>query len=91
MASSSSADPGAEPLPECLRAELEAYNEAFMALELPWHWDAATFRSLKGSAADDCVGAYVERHQPHLLKVYDRDFLRNLILSTKARRDEAFA
>jgi len=73
-------------------ADLEAYNEAFLELELPWHWDPATFASLRRSAGDaDYVSAYVERHQPHLLKVYDRGFLRNLILSTMARRLAAHA
>jgi hypothetical protein len=33
----------------------------------------------------DFVGAYVERNQPHLLRVYEKDFLRNLVLSAKAR------
>jgi hypothetical protein len=76
--------------PETLLAEIHAYNEAFMELELPWHWDVATFRRLQIEAADqDWIGSYVERHHPHLLKSYDRDFLRNLILATKARHSEA--
>src|SRR6266404_4528487 len=31
------------------------------------------------------VGAYVERNQAHLLRVYDKAFLRNLVLSAKDR------
>jgi len=71
---------------DSLSAELQAYNSAFLELELPWQWDAETFRSLRTLAADtDCVSAYVERNQAHLLRVYDKSFLRDLILSTKAR------
>ncbi len=69
-----------------LAAELEAYNRAFLELELSWRWDAPTFRDLLRVAADrDFVGAYVEREQPHLLRVYDKSFLRDLILSAKDR------
>jgi hypothetical protein len=79
-----------DPTPDAVLAEIHAYNEAFMELELPWHWDVATYRSLQRETADqDCIGAYVERHHPHLLKSYDRDFLRDLILSTKARHSAA--
>ena len=71
---------------EGMTAELEAYNRAFLELELSWRWDAPTFRDLQSSAADrDFVGAYVEREQPHLLRVYDKSFLRDLILSAKDR------
>ena len=67
-------------------AELQAYNHAFNELELPWQWDAETFRGLLSAAGDaDCVGAYIERKQAHLLRVYDKSFLRDLVLSTKAR------
>ena len=75
-----------DPAVEALKAELEAYNEAFLALELPWQWDEATLKSLKGTAAsEDCVVAYVERYRAHLLKVYDREFLRNLVHAAKER------
>ncbi len=71
---------------DALTAELQAYNSAFLELELPWQWDAETFRRLRTLAAGtDCVSAYVERNQAHLLRVYDKSFLRDLILSTKAR------
>ena len=69
-----------------LAAELEAYNRAFCELELPWRWDAQTFRHLVSVAPDrDFVGAYVERNQAHLLRVYEKAFLRNLVLSAKDR------
>ncbi len=69
-----------------LAAELEEYNRAFCELELPWRWDAQTFRQLLKVAADrDFVGAYVERNQAHLLRVYEKSFLSNLVLSAKHR------
>ena len=71
---------------EGLAAELEAYNRAFLELELSWRWDAPTFRDLLRVAADqDCVGAYIERNQAHLLRVYEKSFLRDLVLSAKDR------
>ena len=71
---------------DVLNAELQAYNSAFLELELPWQWDVETFRRLRSIAADaDCVSAYVERNQAHLLRVYEKAFLRDLILATKAR------
>jgi hypothetical protein len=71
---------------DALADELEAYNRAFLELELPWQWDAPTLRRLLDAGDGDCVGSYVERHHPHLLKAYDRAFLRDLILSIKGRR-----
>jgi hypothetical protein len=71
---------------ESLAAELDAYNRAFSELELPWRWDAHTFAQLQSAAADqDFIGTYVERSQSHLLRVYEKSFLRELVLSTKAR------
>ena len=71
---------------ERIAAELEAYNRAFLELELSWRWDAHTFRDLQRVAADrDFVGAYVERQQSHLLRVYEKSFLRDLVLSAKDR------
>jgi hypothetical protein len=80
-----------EPVPvnatnDPLAAELEAYNRAFCELELPWRWDAQTFRHLVSVAPDqDFVGAYVERNHAHLLRVYEKAFLRSLVLSAKDR------
>jgi hypothetical protein len=69
-----------------IAAELEAYNRAFSELELPWRWDAGIFRDLLQVAADrDFVGAYIERNRPHLLRVYEKAFLRDLVLSAKDR------
>jgi hypothetical protein len=74
-----------------LAAELEAYNRAFCELELPWRWDADTFRSLLSVAGDqECVSAYVESAQAHLLQVYENAFLRDLVRGARDRcREEA--
>jgi hypothetical protein len=65
---------------------LESWNRAFAELELPWRWDVATFRELMRVAGErDCVAAYVERAQPHLLRVYDKDFLRDLVRQARDR------
>jgi hypothetical protein len=78
--------PDGQVTDESMAAELEAYNRAFLELELSWRWDVPTFRDLLRSAGDkDCVGAYVERAQPHLLRVYEKSFLRELVLSAKDR------
>jgi len=76
---------------DALAAELAAYNHAFCELELPWSWDATTLSQLKSIATDsDVVGAYVERSQAHLLRAYEKDFLRNLVLAARDRyRQEA--
>jgi hypothetical protein len=78
--------PGATVSEERVAAELEAYNRAFSDLELPWRWDARTFRDLLQVAPDsDMVGAYVERNQAHLLRVYEKAFLRDLVHSARER------
>ncbi len=69
----------ADPIAE----ELAAYNRAFVELELPWQWDAATFRELLACPDGDLVGTFVERTQRHLLKTYDRAFLRDLVHAKK--------
>lgn len=69
-----------------LDAELAAWNHAFCELELPWRWDAKTFRHLESIAADhDLVGTYVERNQAHLLRAYEKAFLRDLVHSARDR------
>jgi len=76
-------------LDENFTAELEAYNRAFRDLELPWHWDASTFRELIQNAPDrDLVGTYVQRSHAHLLRVYEKPFLSNLVLTAKARNEQ---
>jgi hypothetical protein len=70
-----------------IEAELHAYNQAFDELELPWRWDAATYRQVqRGADPAACIGEYIERSHAHLLRAYDKAFLSNLILSVKERR-----
>ncbi len=89
MSNAVSAKASAAAACDPLAAELEAYNCAFCELELPWRWDAKTFRHLLSVAPDhDLVGTYVERNQAHLLRVYEKAFLRDLVLSAKARHRE---
>lgn len=71
---------------ENLSVELAAWNRAFAELELPWHWDVQTYRELLRVAGEgDCVGAYIEREQPHLLRVYEKSFLRDLVRDVRDR------
>jgi len=49
---------------ELLAAELEAYNRAFCELELPWQWDAQTFRHLVTVAPDRGRRRRLRRAQP---------------------------
>jgi len=71
---------------DAFSAELAAYNHAFCELELPWRWDATTLSELKSVAADcDVVGAYVERSQAHLLRAYEKAFLRDLVHAARDR------
>ena len=52
----------------------ERYALAFEELGLDWHWDGS-----------EPVRAYIEREHPHLLRVYDADFLVSAIESITAR------
>ena len=66
--------------------ERGAYNQAFSELGLEWYWDSPTYESLKTCAGDkDCVQAYIEGHQPHLLQAYDSRFLAEAIESVRRR------
>ncbi len=86
MAQAVRTDAGIQATGDDLAVELEAYNRAFAELELPWQWDVRTFLDLLSVAPDrDCVGAYVERNQPHLLRVYEKAFLRDLVFSARDR------
>ena len=67
--------------------ERNAYNAAFHELGLRWHWDDETYDQLCRETADTTVrlGNYLGRHQPHLLRAYDADFLVTTIEAAKAR------
>ena len=67
--------------------ELDAYNAAFHELGLDWHWDAETWASLRDIDGErERVCAYLRAHHPHLLKVYDAEFLGAAIVELKARQ-----
>lgn len=66
-------------------AHRHAYNAAFDALGLPWHWDAATYDRFSKQAQGG-VQAYLETEQPHLLRAYEASFLVAAIESAKAAR-----
>jgi hypothetical protein len=62
--------------------DLDTLNQAFWNLGLRFQWDEATWASL--SALPDLrsqLRSYLEQHQPHLLSVYDVDFLGALVES----------
>lgn len=71
-------------------AERAAFNGAFYALGMRWHWDAQTYAAL---SAEPCerrrLTRYLEREQAHLLRAYDADFLVDAILEEKSRRQPA--
>jgi hypothetical protein len=57
-----------------------ALNQAFWDLGLRFQWDEATWAAL--AVLPDLraqLSEYLGKHQPHLLAVYDVDFLRTLI------------
>ncbi len=67
-----------------VEAQRHAYNAAFEELDLPWHWDAATYQRLTGHGCG--VRRYLETERPHLLRAYDPDFLVAAVEAAKARR-----
>jgi len=72
------------------RTDLDAYNGTFWDLGFRWSWDAETYRELCALPEEkERIRRYIDRHQPHLLKAYDCDFLASLILESKARRQSA--
>ena len=67
--------------------ECDAYNAAFHALGLHWHWDPETYVALQ-SLATPCerIRRYLEMRHPHLLKAYDAEFLSQAIETRKPPR-----
>ncbi len=66
--------------------ELHAYNAAFHALGLRWHWDRAAYAGLMKDVRSPADGLrlYLSKHQPHLLRAYDAEFLIAAIEAKKA-------
>ena len=62
------------------QAGQHSYHAALDELGLEWQWDPAVYGT--GAAG---LRAYLEKEQPHLLRVYDADFLVEAVESTRAR------
>jgi hypothetical protein len=57
-----------------------ALNRAFWDLGLRFQWDEKVWATLMGLPdLRSQLACYLERHQPHLLAVYDVDFLKGII------------
>ena len=63
-----------------MNQDLAALNRAFWDLGLRFHWDEATWEAL-GALPDfrSRLATYLAASQPHLLGVYDVDFLQRII------------
>ena len=70
--------------PSAVEDQRHAYNAAFEELDLPWHWDAATYQRLAGHGCG--VRRYLETERPHLLRAYEPEFLVAAVETAKARR-----
>lgn len=74
------------PIRDAVECHLAAYNAAFYELGLSWHWDDDMFHALQDLPSErERIKQYMEKHQAHLLKVYDADFLIDAIQATKVR------
>lgn len=68
-----------------MTGDLHALNRAFWDLGLRFQWDEAMWATLAGLPdLRSQLRHYLERHQPHLLSVYDVDFLGSLVESSMA-------
>ena len=73
-----------------MQDNLAALNRAFWDLGLRFSWDEKTWASM--TQLPDLrarLAHYLQQHQPHLLAVYDVDFLRGLIEERLARPTDA--
>jgi len=65
-----------------------ACNAAFHELGLGWCWDASHPLPCAGAEPEslrDCLRDYLTKHQAHMLKAYDADFLVDAILAAITR------
>ncbi len=68
-------------------SEVDAYNAAFEELELDWQLSPKEYEDLCAiEGEENRIRAYLQAHRPHLLKVYDLDFLCGLIAEARRRR-----
>ena len=67
-------------------AQRQAYNAAFAELGLRWFWGSGDYAGQMGVESQRShLRRYVENHHPHMLKVYDAEFLVNAIQKVMAR------
>ena len=68
-------------------SEVDAYNAAFEELGLDWQLSSQEYEDLCAiEGEDNRIRAYLQAHRPHLLKVYELDFLCGLIAEARRRR-----
>ena len=71
-------------------AQRQAYNAAFAELGLRWFWGSGDYAGQMGVESQRShLRRYVENHHPHMLKVYDAEFLVNAIQKVMTRCLEA--
>lgn len=69
-----------------IEVDRRAFNAAFYALGLRWHWDDVTYEALAALPGErERVQRYLHTEQAHLLRAYDAEFLVDAILEAKAR------
>jgi hypothetical protein len=67
-------------------AQRQAYNAAFAELGLRWFWGSNDYAGQMGVESQRShLRRYVENHHPHMLKVYDAEFLVNAIQKVMTR------
>ncbi|MDB5752227.1 MAG: hypothetical protein JWP65_2648 [Ramlibacter sp.] len=74
-------------MPELNQSSLrktQIYSAAFEELGLSWDWDPAVY-----GPGGDGLRAYLEKEHPHLLRVYDANFLLQAVEATRARLERA--
>jgi hypothetical protein len=65
-------------------SDRNAYNAAFYALGLRWHWDRDTYKALQAFPSTcDRIRRYLETQHPHLLKAYEPEFLAQAVDTRK--------
>lgn len=65
-------------------AERHAYNAAFDALGLSWHWDRETWTRL-APLGREALRHYLESEHAHLLRAYDAQFLVEAVEAARSR------
>lgn len=67
-------------------SEVDAYNAAFEELGLEWRLSPEEYADLCAiDGEENRIRAYLQAHRSHLLKVYDVEFLCELIADARRR------